>query len=153
MKVYLGTLINGANIDTKIRSEWLPIGQSCIATYEGMPALLLAIYKNNQTLVEELLHRKANVNAGNDNNFTSLMSAARDGDVVISKKLIDYGADISAIDKNGKSVMDYAKEFAANTGSNKMITLLDTYVAQPTTKPKVTKQQTLFCLEKEMGYF
>lgn len=84
------------------------------------PALLRAIYYNDDSLIPFLLQEcNANVNViDNDMHQTALMLVcSRDPPRLLAVQcLLDLGADVNAVDKNGWTAMDYAVHRAKDRG-------------------------------------
>lgn len=71
-------------------------------------------------VIKLLIGAGANVNYSNQDGITPLMQALRLKDLTSARLLLEHGADIEAIDNDGKTVMDHAKEIDADNkvGSN-----------------------------------
>jgi len=72
--------------------------------------LFTACVKNQPNIVKLLIEAGANVNAKNDDNFTSLMFTSYNGYEEIVKLLIDTGANVSAQDKRKYTALIYATQ-------------------------------------------
>ena len=88
---------------------------------------MVAVEKGELDIVQVLLNKKINVDSRNNRSQTPLMKAAARGYDDILERLLDKGADIDAIDQDGKTAFIHA----LSTNTNKQI------------------QQTLF--DKELG--
>ena len=74
----------------------------------GFDALTLAAYNNSKlSIIETLIDYSANVNSTDKLGHTPLMAAALNGNDEIMRYLIKRGANASATDKNGLTVLDY----------------------------------------------
>ena len=74
----------------------------------GFDALMLAAYNNSKlNIIETLIDYSANVNSTDHLGRTPLMAAALNGNDKIMRYLIKRGANASATDKNGLTVLDY----------------------------------------------
>ena len=80
--------------------------------------LLAAAYQGNITLVKNFLNAGADVNAKDEDGYTALMMAIKDGPhgqkkytelEKIVQLLVDKGADVNAKQKNGHTALYYAK--------------------------------------------
>lgn len=135
--------INKSNVNKKTLERWTPLGMaSQYGTPEivssfinkgakiddidigGHTALWHAVHANKVEITKLLLENKANTNKfAPDDNRTILMEAAAGGATEVAKLLIDYGADVKAKDKNGKTALDYAK--SAKNKQPELIKLLE----------------------------
>ena len=73
--------------------------------------LLSIAGKGDVESVKNLLERRADVGARDEQGQTPLMKAAKHGNYPVAKLLIDYGADVNASDQLGGTALKYAKEF------------------------------------------
>lgn len=74
----------------------------------GFDALTLASFNNSKlSIIETLIDYSANVNSTDKFGHTPLMAAALNGNDEIMRYLIKRGANASATDKNGLTVLDY----------------------------------------------
>lgn len=74
----------------------------------GFDALTLAAYNNSKiNIIETLIDYQADVNATDTLGHTPLMAAAINGNDEVMRYLIKRGANASATDKNGLTVLDY----------------------------------------------
>lgn len=82
--------------------------------FSGWTPLMIAAYHGHTRLCSELLKRKANPNARNQNGTTVLMyakdAAEQLGDFSVCDLLIENGADPNAKDHFGKTALMYAEE-------------------------------------------
>ena len=98
--------------------------------YEGDTPLHLAVqYTENAKLNRMLLDKGANVNERNDHKQTSLHKAIQPGNAAIAQLLIDYGADVNALDGLGHSPLSYA--FLYDQPDKEIIDLLLRHGANP----------------------
>ena len=72
--------------------------------------LMIASYQNYYGIVYELLNYGANINAVDDDGWSSLMSAASVGNDDIVHLLIDSGADVNLVNNEGKTALDLADD-------------------------------------------
>jgi ankyrin repeat protein len=72
-------------------------------------ALTIAVQKLDTRFVELLLKNGASVDAWNDRRVTVLMRAAYLGSPEIMKMLLDAGADLTVVDRDGYLVQDWAQ--------------------------------------------
>jgi len=80
------------------------------ARVSGATPLHAAVYYQQAAVVEELLRRKANINARNGLGLTPLHNCASSGTEEIAKMLLAQGADVSITNKAGKTALAYAIE-------------------------------------------
>ena len=74
----------------------------------GFNALMLASYNNSKiSIIETLIDYSADVNSTDPLGHTPLMAAALNGNDNLMRYLIKRGANASATDKNGLTVLDY----------------------------------------------
>jgi len=81
---------------------------------EGDNLLAVALFKGlNDTIIFEILKRcsKEEINARNTLGATPLMKAIGQSSKLIIQKLLEYGADATLIDKEGKTCQVYASEY------------------------------------------
>jgi len=85
------------------------------------PRALQAAVSNDRIGIVELLLSEGfcDVNTGHSD-MKPLMFAARDSNAEMVQLLLSYGADKNAVDKNGKSALDYAKQ----SGKDEIVELL-----------------------------
>ena len=83
-------------------------------------ALMAAVVKGNEEIVENLLSNNANPNLTDSNGSTALMYAVQFKNRVIIELLLRYNADKEIVDKNGRT----AFEIAVNGADETIITLL-----------------------------
>ena len=76
----------------------------------GMPALFIAVEKNQLSATKFLLENGAYPDITDKENDTPLMRAMYYNRPEIAKLLIEYGVDINIRNKDGKRAIDYAKE-------------------------------------------
>ena len=84
-------------------------------------ALMAAVFKDEEDLVETLLKFKANPNISDTQGTTPLHYAAIKRNETIVKLLMDANADVTKKDIRGKTALDYAKV----TNSQNIIKLLN----------------------------
>jgi len=80
---------------------------------------------HSQEVLDFLLKKGADPNAANEAQETSLMHAAKNGNMHAVRSLLAAGADASCQDRDGKSAFDYAME----NGCFEIAALLETYGA------------------------
>lgn len=73
-------------------------------------ALEVATQNGRLSIVKKLLANGANVNAKQDDGWTSLMTAADVGNIQIVQALLDAGADVNARTNNGRTARNIAKK-------------------------------------------
>ncbi|MBQ2883777.1 MAG: ankyrin repeat domain-containing protein [Alphaproteobacteria bacterium] len=74
----------------------------------GFDALTLASFNNSKlSIIETLIDYQANVNSTDPQGHTPLMAASLNGNDEIMRYLIQRGANASATDKNGLTVLDF----------------------------------------------
>ncbi|XP_067655089.1 ankyrin repeat domain-containing protein 17-like [Haliotis asinina] len=83
-------------------------------------ALMVACRHGHEQIVEFLCSQKADVNMGNEQNFTSLMASCVSGDVKCVQTLLQYGANINAQDDLG----DTPLHVASMNGSTEAVSML-----------------------------
>lgn len=71
--------------------------------------ILQACIEDNLDMVEFLVQNGANVNLGDNEGWTPLHAAASCGFFSIAKYLIEFGADVAAINNDGELVIDIAE--------------------------------------------
>ena len=99
-------------------SAFLAIGFITVGTASGMTALQKAVNKGDIKKVQELLDKGVDVNEWNFG--TALIWAASENRLEIAKLLIDRGADMNSLGKNGWTALGCA----AGEGYGNMIDLL-----------------------------
>lgn len=77
----------------------------------GWTALHYAATVGNDEIVQMLLDASAYIDAGSPNNTTPLMMAARGGQILTVKLLLDSGADATLKNDVGMTAIDFAKKF------------------------------------------
>jgi ankyrin repeat protein len=80
------------------------------ARVSGATPLHAAVYYQQTEIVEELLRRKASVNARNGIWLTPLHNCASSGTEEIAKLLLAHGADVTMTNKAGQTPLAYAIE-------------------------------------------
>ena len=118
-----GADVNASRGGVKARQLALERGHAELATLleeaEGFGAKLLrAAAEGNATGMRQLLAAGAPVNASDQRGATSLMLAARNGDLGILQALLSRGADASARDGLGQGVFEWAD---ASTATRKYV--------------------------------
>jgi ankyrin repeat protein len=73
-----------------------------------MTPLMVAVVHDHGAVVELLLTRGANVNAGDDGGVTALMLAANNGRAAVLQRLISRGANVNAQTRDGWTALTYA---------------------------------------------
>lgn len=76
----------------------------------GSTALMYAAFNGKASVAEVLLNAGAKINQANSNGHTALMSAAAHGYRNTLILLLEKGADPTVKDKEGTSVLDYARD-------------------------------------------
>jgi uncharacterized protein len=102
-------LTRGAPIDAKSQN-WL-----------GVTPLQSATAGRQLPVVKLLLKCSANVNDRQNGNWTALHSAAQHGDAAVVTELLRYGADRTALNAEGKTPGDIARE----TGHHELAGVLE----------------------------
>lgn len=89
---------------------------------EGVTIFDMAVTYNNVDMVKYMISQGVDVNSTKRRSrFTPLMAAACYGRVEIAKILIEHGANKSAVDSKGISVIDFARK----TNKKSILLLLD----------------------------
>ncbi|NQU65826.1 MAG: ankyrin repeat domain-containing protein, partial [SAR324 cluster bacterium] len=81
---------------------------------KGDTALMIAIIENRKEMVQFLLERKSDVNAGNMENWTPLMEVANHCNAHIATALIKHGAALDAKSQNGSTALIEAVYIGCN---------------------------------------
>jgi len=76
---------------------------------------MYAVVNGHLEIVKELMAAGAHINERSRHNRTPLMHAAKHGHTDIVIYLIQYGADISLVDRNGMSAADLAEKEKADS--------------------------------------
>ena len=84
-----------------------------ITNSRGWSALMIAVYNNHNSIVQELINAGADINQVNLNG-TSVFMYAKDGAIASGSTsllsiLLHHGANINWRDKSGKTVLDYCR--------------------------------------------
>jgi len=106
-KLLVENTING-NLE-KVK-ELLNKGANPNATYNGVPALIWAVYKGHTDIVALLLENGANINIQDKDGDTPLIVASIKGNEELIKLLLSKNCDLLITSKNGKSALNYLKE-------------------------------------------
>ncbi len=85
--------------------------------------LLVAVYKNDYSLVTRCISSGANVNYANSSNWTALHYAAYRGNVKIISYLVNKGANVNAVTFNGNTPPQIAKRYSRNNAYNYFVGL------------------------------
>lgn len=96
---------------------------------ESMLALAASYGQANS--VKLLLHKKANINAQDDEGFTPLMNACQNRHVEVVKILLEAGADISLKSKYGDTALSLVKGKFDDTKSGKARKEIETLLTAP----------------------
>jgi ankyrin repeat protein len=116
-------LRGGADID--LRTNTTHWAQASYADGIGYTALYLAIRREHNHMVQLLLEKGANVNAGPPEYFTALHAAAEWGNEEVVQALLQRGADIDAKYKGGDDDCGYtALHVAAEQGHEHIVRIL-----------------------------
>lgn len=100
-------------------------------------AITWAAYAGKTEIVDLLLERGADINAGGTNDKPALTWAADMGRRDVAKLLLDKGADIGVKDQSGETPLDYAKR-----RSNKDIAqLFDNYLEERAEKARLEEER------------
>lgn len=78
------------------------------ADSSGRTLLMEAVIKRDHPLIELLIANRADVNIRDQRDWTALHFAAQEYDIVSTKRLVQAGAEINAIDDYGNSVISRA---------------------------------------------
>ncbi|KOO33211.1 hypothetical protein Ctob_016545, partial [Chrysochromulina tobinii] len=116
----LGGNVNWHNPDVRRRMclAWAPASSSPLY---GDTALIGASYHGHEGCVRLLLAAEAiEVNAKSNNDTTALHGAAAWGHLAIAKRLLEGGADPTLRDKDGKTALDWARQY----GKSEVVALL-----------------------------
>lgn len=148
LEVVKNTLVNGADINTKIKFDTTPLifaskeGHMAIvkllleakadvdvSNFRGFTSLIFASKEGYAEIVKLLLEAKADVNAATDNGATPLIIASQNGHTEVVKLLLEANADVNAtLNSWGK---DYtALSIAQRFGRHPTIKLLKEYGAK-----------------------
>lgn len=76
---------------------------------EGWAALHYAAASGSDEIVDLLLKKSAAVNAPSPNGTTALMMAARAGHIMMVKRLLDAGANLTQKNEQGLNAVDFAR--------------------------------------------
>jgi uncharacterized protein len=79
--------------------------------FKGYTPLILAVYNQNQDVVEFLLEKGADPNAKDAAGNTALMGVAFKGYTDLAEKLIRAGADVNLRNNNGAPALTFAATF------------------------------------------
>jgi hypothetical protein len=101
--------------------------------------LLQSAGEGNDTTVRQLIATGAPVNVSNARGETALMMAARNGDLGMLQALLSRGADVTARDNQGRTVIDWA-EPSPSTGKYVLAFLLDRGISKEGPPAPVTLQ-------------
>jgi hypothetical protein len=88
----------------------LSAGANPNAMFTGLAPLALAASWGRLEMVEALLSAGGDVHAVNKRGQTAAMAAAYDGQFLTLRRLVEAGADVEALDPDGRSLMDLARE-------------------------------------------
>ncbi len=118
------TLVHsGANVNTAYHDGVCPL---MIASHYNTGFRIKA-FQVGYDLCDFLISSGANLNQTTQYGCTSLMFAARSGDIQIVKLLIEKGANVNLRDNKGMSVLDYAKTsfYVKESGDTNLIQFLE----------------------------
>jgi methionyl-tRNA formyltransferase len=97
----------------KVNEIALLVDNVDVTNRQGWSPLMIAAYNNDLPIVMALLKAGANINSSNKKGTTVLMyakaGAIRTNELHTLKYLLMQGADYTAVDITGKSVLDYAR--------------------------------------------
>ena len=99
------------------------------ADERGFTPLILAVYHNNENVVDYLLEKKVEIDNENQTQ-TALQGASYKGYTSIAKKLLEAGAHPDYTDTNGMTALHYAVQF----GHTAIVKELVKYNANPKIK-------------------
>jgi ankyrin repeat protein len=81
------------------------------STYSGKTALMRAVQYGHERIVKLLMEKGADVNLRSTaSGKTALMRACQQGHYQVAKLLLERGAHVNAIDKRGRTALDYCVE-------------------------------------------
>lgn len=130
---------NGADVNKYDHNDWTPLlayansqhdnpeifkfliekgANSNALTKDKVSSLMMASFRGHLNIVEQLLKLGMHVNHADVYGKTAIFSACLSGNVDIVRTLIDNGADTLISDKNGDTVLTFAKK-------NKLSTIVD----------------------------
>lgn len=106
---------------------------------DGDTPLIVAARVGFTGAAEQLLKRKAAVDAENKRGETALIVAVQARQVPIVKLLLEHGANPDKTDNfQGRSARDYAKQ---NTRDRELLTLIQSTKEKPTSRPPVSADE------------
>ncbi|WP_028331068.1 ankyrin repeat domain-containing protein [Brachyspira alvinipulli] len=114
-------LINAAHYSTNEVFLQKLIDSGAYKDYDYDTALREAASYNNINAVKVLIKNNADVNVQNRGGMTALMSACRNGNLEMTKMLLDAGADKS-IKRGNYDALYYAREYGKNEDIIKLLT-------------------------------
>ena len=76
---------------------------------DGWTPLIYSIYYHNPDGIELLLTCGADIYITDFSGRTALMFAAQNGDFQLTRRLLELGSPLNAVDKLGRSALDFAK--------------------------------------------
>ena len=103
--------------------------------------MMAAQFNRDPEAINVLIDSGANINAANNHGQTALFFAAQYNFPLIIKTLCDRGADITIIDKFGKSAFSYAKARKKNKLDNNILILLQQKQTTPPVNDKIVSDE------------
>ncbi len=104
----LHVAVNGGNLQEA--KDLLEMGADVNDDRVGLKAAICAPCENKKDMVLLLLEHQADINkASGLSNYTPLMEAVSRKEKEIVEILLERGADLSAVNKNGETALDLAK--------------------------------------------
>ena len=111
--------------------------------------LFKAVEKNNLFDVKNILVNEINLSTINNVGWSCLMIAAYNNFFDVAKELIKNGADINQVNRNGTSILMYAKDGFLNTDDDKLFIYLLEKGANPYDKDSSGKSLVDYCVNNK----
>ncbi len=97
-------------------ATWLDLGGDLYSRADNGETLLhKAAYRGHLHMVKDLLKRGLGINVTDTGGFTPLHEAARAGQFLVAAYLMEHGADPLAVNKNGNTAQELAREKSVET--------------------------------------